>query len=159
MAAAAAVARSHGADSGATLPPGTVDMQVSAHDTTRTRCLKLLLASTLHDIAGNRPAAREELSAAIHLAVDGGPDSDGPVTDLDLLGNLGNAALHLGDDDAQRLCYSLMLSTARENSDGMAVLYALQRMTFGLSSPASGPLCAARRRRPSRWDTASASAA
>ena len=132
MAAAAAVARSHGADSGATLPPGTVDVQVSAHDTTRTRCLKLLLASTLHDIAGNRGAAREELSTAMHLAVDGGPDSDGPVTDLDLLGNLGNAALHLGDDDAHRRCYALMLSTARENSDGMAVLYALQRLTFGL---------------------------
>ena len=132
MASAAAVARSHGADSGATLPPGTVDLQVSAHDTTRTRCLKLLLSSTLHDIAGNRSAAREELSTAIHLAVDGGPDSDEPVTDLDLLGNLGNAALHLGDDDAHRLCYSLMLSTARENSDGMAVLYALQRITFGL---------------------------
>jgi len=132
MAAAAAVARSHGTDSGATLPSGTVDLQVSAHDTRRTRCLKLLLAGSLRDIEGDRDAAREDLANAIHLAVDGGPDADGPVTDLDLLGNLGNAALHLGDDDAHRRCYALMLSMARENSDGMAVLYALQRLTFGL---------------------------
>jgi hypothetical protein len=52
-----------------------------------------------------------------------------------------------------------MLSTARENSDGMAVLYALQRITFGLYVSGSGLLCAAPRRKPSRWDTASASAA
>src|SRR4029079_2740278 len=37
MAAAAAVARSHGTDSGATLPSGTVEPAVSAHEHRRTR--------------------------------------------------------------------------------------------------------------------------
>src|SRR5207342_150207 len=41
-----------------------------------------------------------------------------------------NAALHLGDDGTHRHFYALMLSTARENGDGMAVLYALQRVPF-----------------------------
>ena len=45
-------------------------------------------------------------------------------------GTSANAALHLGDDDAHRRFYALMLSTARENGDGMAVLYALQRVPF-----------------------------
>src|SRR2546423_13929196 len=50
--------------------------------------------------------------------------------DVDLLGNLGNAALHLGDDGAARRFYGLMLSTARASSDGMRILYALQRLAF-----------------------------
>ena len=68
-----------------------------------------------------------QLHNALETALSG-PDSRG---DLDLLGNLGNAALHLGDDDAHRRFYALMLSTARDNGDGMAVLYALQRLSFG----------------------------
>ena len=132
MAAAAAVARSHGADSGATLPDGTIDVRTSAQDPTRTRCLKLLLTGTVLDIAGDRAAARAQLSTAMELAVNGSHGAGGPVTDLDLLGNLGNAALHVGDDQAHQRLYALMLSTARGSGDGMAVLYALQRLTFGL---------------------------
>ncbi len=126
MAVAAAVARSHGIDSGARLPADTINVDASPHDTPRTRCLKHLLASTRHDIAGDRGSAFDELHAAQETAL-GAADT---LADLDLLGNLANAALHLGDDDAHRHFYALMLSTARENGDGMAVLYALQRLPF-----------------------------
>ena len=124
---AAAVARSHGIDSGATLcPTDTINVEVSPQDTPRTRCLKQLLVSTRHDIAGDHASALSALHAA-HATALGAADT---LADLDLLGNLANAALHLGDDDAHRHFYALMLSTARENGDGMAVLYALQRVPF-----------------------------
>jgi DNA-binding CsgD family transcriptional regulator/tetratricopeptide (TPR) repeat protein len=126
MAVAAAVARSHGIDSGARLPGDAIDIDASPYDTPRTRSLKHLLVSTLHDIAGDRAAAFDELHVAQTTAL-GAADT---LADLDLLGNLANAALHLGDDGAHRYFYALMLSTARENGDGMAVLYALQRLPF-----------------------------
>jgi DNA-binding CsgD family transcriptional regulator len=126
MAVAAAVAHSHGIDSGARLSADTINVNVSPHDTPRTRCLKQLLVSTRQDIAGERAAALDELHAAQTTAL-GAADTLG---DLDLLGNLANAALHLGDDDSHRHFYALMLSAARENGDGMAVLYALQRVPF-----------------------------
>lgn len=127
MATVAAIGRSHGADSGATLPAGAINVDASPHDTPRTRCLKLLLLSTQHDTAGDRATALSELHAAQQTALG----SDDTMRDLDLLGNLANAALHLGDDAAHARFYGLMLSTAREDGDGMAVLYALQRTTFG----------------------------
>ena len=126
MAVAAAVARSHGIDSGASLPDDVIDVDVSPQDTPRTRCLKQLLVSTRHDIAGDRASALSALHVAQATAL-GAADT---LADLDLLGNLANAALHLGDDDAHRHFYALMLSTARENGNGMAVLYALQRVPF-----------------------------
>jgi DNA-binding CsgD family transcriptional regulator len=127
MAVAAGVAQTHGIDSGARLADGTIDVGVSPSDTPRTRCLKQLLMSIRRDIAGNRGAALTQLHIALDTAL-GAPDGRG---DLDLLGNLGNAALHLGDDDAHRRFYALMLSTARDSGDGMTVLYALQRLSFG----------------------------
>ena len=127
MAVAAAVAQGHGVDSGARLSDDVIDVVPSARDTARTRCLKQLLVSTRKDIAGDRDAALAGLHGAIQTALG----SAGSRADLDLLGNLGNAALHLGDDEAHRQLYGLMLSTARENGDGMAVLYALQRLSFG----------------------------
>ncbi|MCW2848493.1 MAG: transcriptional regulator, LuxR family [Marmoricola sp.] len=126
MAVAAAVARSHGIDSGARLAADTIHVDVSQSDTPRTRCLKRLLVSTRHDIAGDRALALDELHAAQAIALDAADT----LADLDLLGNLANAALHLGDDASHRHFYALMLSTARENGDGMAVLYALQRVPF-----------------------------
>ena len=126
LAVVAAVARSHGIDSGARLGAGTVNVDVSPQDTARTRCLKHLLVSTRYDIAGDRASALDELHAAHAIAL-GAADT---LADLDLLGNLANAALHLGDNAAHRRFYALMLSTARENGDGMAVLYALQRVPF-----------------------------
>ncbi len=127
MAVAVAVAHSHGIDSGASLPDDLIDVHDSPQDTARTRCLKQLLVSTRLDINGDHVAALTELHHALETAL-GAPDT---LADLDLLGNLANSALHLGDDESHRRFYGLMLSTARENGDGMAVLYALQRLAFG----------------------------
>ena len=53
------------------------------------------------------------------------------VDDRDVLWNLGNAALQLGDDGAQVRFYSYALSRAREAGAVTAVAYALQRLCFG----------------------------
>ena len=54
--------------------------------------------------------------AALDLALATGEE----VTDLDVLGNLGNAALQLGDDEAQQRFYTVALSRAREAGAAMA---------------------------------------
>ena len=128
LAVAATVAQLHGVDSGARLPADAVVVDVTGDDPPRVRCLRLLLLSARSDAAGDPGVALRQLHRALDL-VDGDPDSR---ADLDLLGNLGNAALHLGDDVAYDRLYGRMLSAARENGDAMAVLYALQRTPFGL---------------------------
>jgi DNA-binding CsgD family transcriptional regulator/Tfp pilus assembly protein PilF len=52
------------------------------------------------------------------------------VDDRDLLWNLGNAALQLGDDDGQQRFYAYALSRAREAGAATAVVYVLQRLCF-----------------------------
>jgi DNA-binding CsgD family transcriptional regulator len=52
------------------------------------------------------------------------------VGDREVLWNLGNAALQLGADDAQRHFYDLALSRAREAGAVTAVVYALERLCF-----------------------------
>ena len=64
--------------------------------------------------------------ASLRAALDAGADVD----DLDVLGNLGNAALHLGDDEAHRRCFTAMVADARDAGAGMLVLYALPRLGF-----------------------------
>ncbi|MDT4980643.1 MAG: hypothetical protein QOG07_2522, partial [Pseudonocardiales bacterium] len=44
--------------------------------------------------------------------------------------HLGNTALHLGDDQAHRSCFTRMLAGARDRGAGMLVLYALPRLAF-----------------------------
>ena len=127
MAVAAAVARSHGIDSGARLAAGHHQRRrLAAGHRHAPDASSTSWSAPGHDIAGDRASAFDELHAAHAIAL-GAADT---LADLDLLGNLANAALHLGDDDAHRRFYALMLSTARENGDGMAVLYALQRVPF-----------------------------
>jgi DNA-binding CsgD family transcriptional regulator len=124
MAVAAAVLRTYGADSGATLPAGDVLAERSADDTPRTACLKQLLPSMTRAADGDWAGAVAALDPAL---------AEGDVVDdLDVLGNLGNAALQLGDDEAQRRFYGLMLSRARDNGAVMVVIYALQRRAFSL---------------------------
>ena len=65
--------------------------------------------------------------AALDVALRAGD----AVADLDVLGNLGNSALQLGDDAAQQHFYALGLSRAREAGAVMGVVYALQRLCFG----------------------------
>ena len=58
-------------------------------------------------------AGRGRLGGGRHRARRGAAHGDA-VDDVDVLGNLGNAALQLGDDDAQQHFYALALSRARE---------------------------------------------
>jgi DNA-binding CsgD family transcriptional regulator len=122
MAVAETLMHNYGVDSGASLEPGVVDVQVAADDPPRVRCLKPLFVAMT--------AAGDHDWAAAHTALNDALAAGTEVTDADLLGNLGNAALHLGDDDSARRFYSMMLSTAREQGAGMAVIYALQRLAF-----------------------------
>ncbi len=64
--------------------------------------------------------------ASLRAALDVGAD----VADLDLLSHLGNAALHLGDDEAHHRCFTAMAAGARDAGAGMLVLYALPRLGF-----------------------------
>ena len=52
------------------------------------------------------------------------------VVHQDLLGNLGNAALNVGDDEESRRFYAQMLTGARARGAGMSAVYALQRLAF-----------------------------
>jgi DNA-binding CsgD family transcriptional regulator len=65
--------------------------------------------------------------AALDEALATGEDVD----DRDVLWNLGNGALQLGDDAAQLRFYGYALSRAREAGAVTAVIYALQRLCFG----------------------------
>jgi len=122
MAVAASLLSIYGADSGMPLDATTILAEGAPGDAPRTRCLKQLLVSVTE-------ASRENWAAAVaslRLALQAGAD----LSDPDVLGNLGNAALHLGDDEAHRRCFTVMLSGARESGAGMSVLYALPRLAF-----------------------------
>ena len=120
---AAAVMRTFGADSGTPLRSEDL-LEATATDTSpRTRCLRhLLLAST-------RVADADWAGAvnALDLALEIGEDVD----DRDVLWNLANAALQLGDDARQHQFYSFALTRAREAGAATAVTYCLQRLCFG----------------------------
>ncbi len=123
MAVAAAIMGTYGADGGAALSPGDIDTDVSDADSARTVCLKQMLVAMTRAAAGDWTSA----VAALDVALAAGEE----VTDLDVLGNLGNAALQLGDERAQQRFYTVALSRAREAGAAMAVVYALQRLCFG----------------------------
>ncbi len=123
MAVAAAIMGTYGADGGITLPPGDIDTEVVETDSVRSVCLKQMLVAMDLAAAGDWASA----VAALDLALATGEE----LTDLDVLGNLGNAALQLGDERAQQRFYTLALSRAREAGAAMAVVYALQRLCFG----------------------------
>ena len=123
MAVAAAIMRTYGADSGSGVETGDIDVEVNDRDSPRTVCLKqMLVAMTL--------AARGDWAEAV-TALDVAVAHGDAVDDVDVLGNLGNAALQLGDDDAQQHFYGVALSRAREAGAVMVVIYALQRLCFG----------------------------
>ncbi len=120
---AAAVMRTFGADSGTPLRSEDLLAATGADTSSRTRCLShLLVAMDLVADAGWAGAV-----GALDLALAIGEDVD----DRDVLWNLGNAALQLGDDDRQQQFYSFALSRAREVGAATAVTYCLQRLCFG----------------------------
>ena len=123
IAAAAAVMRTFGADSGTRLPTGDLVVAGPAGDDPRTRCLDQLLTSMTATAEG----AWKDAVAGLDQALLTGASVD----DRDLLWNLGNAALQLGDDEAQRTFYGYAMSRAREAGAVTAVIYVLQRQCFG----------------------------
>ncbi len=122
MAVAETVMHNYGVDSGASLDLSVLDLAVDEDDPARVRCLKYLLVAMTQVADDDWAAARATLAEALEAGRD--------VTDVDVLGNLGNAALHLGDDEAARRFYTMMLSTARDAGAGMSVIYALHRLAF-----------------------------
>jgi DNA-binding CsgD family transcriptional regulator len=118
----AAVMRTFGADSGTPLRFEDLLAATAADDTVRTRCLQAVLTS-MTEVADDKWAEAVE---ALDLAFDFGADVD----DRDVLWNLGNAALQVGNDDEQRRFYSHALSRARESGAVTAVIYCLQRLCF-----------------------------
>ena len=135
MAAYAGVLRSHGIDSGATLTPGTLSTHVEPADPPRVQCLKLLLETTDREAAHDWGGA----IAALRTALGSGMAAE----DRDVWANLGNMALHLGDDAAHRSFFTPMLAAARTDGAVMEVLYALHRLCF--SQYAAGDWSAVRR--------------
>lgn len=149
MAVAASVLAVYGADSGTPLDPAAIP---AGGDSPRSRCLTGLLASMTDAARGDLAAAVASLEAALDLAAH--------LEDLDVVANLGNAALHLGHDDAHRRTFTAMLSAARDGDAGMLVLYALPRLAFtqllagqwtaaGSSAAEALSLCC--RPAPARW--------
>ena len=127
MAAAASLLKIYGADSGVALPPGTVDTHPAGGDPPRTVALKHLLTSASLAADGRWQSAVD----ALRRALDAGPAGlDPEVLDPDVLGNLGNAALQLGHDEAHLRCFTVLLSSARDSGAVMQALYGLPRLAF-----------------------------
>lgn len=124
MATAAALTRIYGGDSGATLIDDVKAglLTATGADTPRTRCLRLLLGALTVSAEGDWARAVATLERALQAGRQ--------VEDLDVLGNLGNTALNLGDDEATRFFYAAMVSSARESGAGMVVIYGLERLAF-----------------------------
>ena len=121
LAVAAALLSIYGADSGSALELAAL-AGATAADTPRTRCLGHLLLALTEASAQDWVRGLSSLRAALNVGAD--------IGDLDLLSHLGNAALHLGDDEAHHRCFTRMLAGARDTGDGMLVLYALPRLGF-----------------------------
>jgi DNA-binding CsgD family transcriptional regulator len=96
---------------------------LGADDAPRALCLKQMLVAMSRVAEGEWAAAVEALDVALRTGEQ--------VDDRDVLWNLGNAALQLGDDEAQQRFYSFALSRAREAGAVTAVVYCLQRLCFG----------------------------
>ncbi len=119
---AAAVMRTFGADSGTPLRADDLLAATGEDDSARTRCLRQMLIAMTHVAEGRWPPALEALDLAFELGET--------VDDRDVLWNLGNTALQVGDDPRQHQFYSYALSRAREGGAVTAVIYCLQRLCF-----------------------------
>ncbi len=123
MATLAAIMATYGADSGSRLTDAHLLTDAAPGDTPRTACLRQMLVSMTRTADQDWRGAADALAAATALGDE--------VDDREILWNLGNCALQLGDDDAQGRFYGLALSRAREAGAVTAVVYALQRLCFG----------------------------
>lgn len=120
MAAAASVLRVYGADSGATLDPTSITARLGPDGPPRVQALRQLLQSMTLAAEGRWAPA---IAVLTHQLDAGDLDSD-------VLSNLANAALHLGDDDAHERLFTAMLAQARQTGAGFLVMYGLHRLAF-----------------------------
>ena len=122
MAVAAALLRVQGSGSGAVVDPATITTRLDQDGSARIRTLTQLLLSMTF-------AAERQWAPAV-AALDVGMECGLSDLDSDALSNLGNAALHLGDDEANERCFTAMLAQARQTGAGFTVMYGLQRIAF-----------------------------
>jgi DNA-binding CsgD family transcriptional regulator len=122
LAVAAALLRTYGADSGTAYDVHALAAAPATSETAHRRCLGHLLLSLTQAAARDWPAARASLRCALREGAD--------LDDPDVLAHLGNAALHLGDDEAHQRSFTRMLASARDAGAVMLVLYALPRLGF-----------------------------
>lgn len=122
MAAAASVLRAYGADSGATADPTDITTRLGLNGPPRMQALTQLLRSMTLAADGQWIPAIAALSQGMQTATD--------ELDSDVLSNLGNAALHLGDDEAHERYFTAMLAQARQTGAGFLVMYGLHRLAF-----------------------------
>jgi DNA-binding CsgD family transcriptional regulator len=122
LAVAAALMSTYGSDSGTPLDVTALAALATAGDTDGTRCLGHLLRSLTYASAQEWAPSLASLRDALTAGAD--------VTDLYLLSHLGNSALHLGDEEAHRRCFTAMVAGARDGGAAMLVLYALPRLGF-----------------------------
>jgi len=122
LAVAAALIGTYGADSGTTVDVTSLAGAALSSDARQTRCLGHLLLSLTQASDGDWSASL----VSLHAALDAGE----AVCDPDVLAHLGNTALHLGDVEAHRRCFTQMLTGARDAGAHMLVLYALPRLGF-----------------------------
>lgn len=120
---AAAVMRTFGADSGTPLRSEDLLAATATETSPRTQCLRQMLVSMTRVVDAGSAGAVDALELAVGIGE--------AVDDRDVLWNLGNAALQLGDDARQQQFYSFALSRAREAGAATAVTYCLQRLCFG----------------------------
>jgi DNA-binding CsgD family transcriptional regulator len=90
----------------------------------RARCFSDLLYGLDAAVRGSWEAATPLLQEAFALAEDLAEE------DLDLLPNLGIAALHLGDDALTRRYHEQLLTRARSTGAVLMILYSLTRLGF-----------------------------
>lgn len=122
IASAAAALRVYGADSGARLDPAVITGRLDPAAPRRIQVLADLL-QCLSDAAELDWAAAV---IALRRAAESGPGG----LDSDVVSNVGNAALHLGDDETHRQFFASMLAESRQSGAGFLVLYGLHRLAF-----------------------------
>jgi DNA-binding CsgD family transcriptional regulator len=118
----AATLRAYGADSGVPLRVDELWSETSVEDLPLTRCLQSMFVAMTLTADRDWSGAVEALDRAMAIGEE--------IHDREVLWNLGNAALQLGDDKAQMRSYSRALADARASGAITSVVYALQRLCF-----------------------------
>ncbi len=140
MAMFAVALAAFGAQPGSDLDPTGLVPPPAPDAPRRARCFSGLLHGLDAAVRGDWPTAMPELLGAFELAEDLAEE------DLDLLPNLGIAALYVGDDALTRRYHEHLLARARSSGAVLMILYSLVRLVF--ADLAAG-----------RWTTARAAAA